>query len=509
MSVNHTLLSFLEKNAQDITILYAEDEELLQKVTIRYFKKFCPNIDTASDGVEALALYEKKHHDLVITDLNMPNMDGMELVNRIKKIYRDQEIIVISAYSDQEQLMKAIALGVNGYILKPVDFDTLNNTLYNSIFKIKKIKENEQYRYRLLEMVQEKSHEVTRLLQDKIYNLQQSIFSFVELIEKRDSYTAGHSSRVANYSTLIARACGIKKKEIKLLNQAAMLHDIGKVTTPDVILLKPGKLDTSEFQLMKDHVNTGYEFLSSIPMYKKHANIMRYHHEKYDGTGYPDGLKGDEIPKLSMILAIADDFDAMTTSRIYQARKSISQSLKEIKMQSGIQFDVHTTRIAVEVLKNIDIPESVAQIPRSKLEEERYAYYFKDQLCHSIYNDKYFEFIIQQNIIIDPSFNQLFIFSIENFNAYRDQHGWDQSNALLVNIGKQFSSYNRGFTNFRIHEHLFVTILSETEVEFFFNYHQYFVQEELRPELDIKMKFVYFNVEEIHSIKDIEEILYI
>lgn len=508
MSVNHTLLRFLERNAKNISILYAEDEEVLQKVTLRYFKKFCPNIDTANNGLEAFELYEKKQHDLIITDLNMPNMNGMELVKKVKEINRDQEIIVISAYSDQEQLMQAIAFGVNGYILKPVDFNTLNNTLYNSVFKIKKIKENEQYRYKLLEMVQEKSYEVTRLLEDKVHNLQQSIFSFVDLIEKRDSYTAGHSSRVAHYSILIADACGFTKKELNLLNQAAMLHDIGKVTTPDVILLKPGKLDDFEFQLMKDHVTTGYEFLSGIPMYRKHANIMRYHHEKYDGTGYPNGLKGKEIPPLSMILAIADAFDAMTTSRIYQARKSIGESLKEIKRQSGTQFDIEIAKVAIEVLKNINLPQSVAQIPKNKLEEERYAYYFKDQLCHAIYNDKYFEFIVQQNIMMHPSFNKLFIFSIENFNAYRDQYGWDQSNDLLIQIGKQFATYNRGFANFRMHEHLFVTILPHIEVEFFFNYHQYFIYKELSHELDIEMKSVDFNVEAINSIKDIEEILY-
>lgn len=508
MSFNHTLLRCLERYAQDISILYVEDEEILQEITLRYFKRFCPDIDTANDGLEAFKLYEQRHHDLIITDLNMPNMNGMELIKKIKEINRDQEIIVISAYFDQEELIEAIALGVNGYIIKPINFDTLNTTLYNSVFKIKKIQENIQYKNRLLDMVQEKSHQVTRLLEEKINNLQSSIYSFVDLIEKRDSYTAGHSSRVARYSILIAQACGYDEEEINLLNQAAMLHDIGKVATPDVILLKPGKLDELEFQLMKDHVTIGYELLSGIPMYQQHANIMHYHHEKYDGTGYPDGLKGEEIPKLSMIIAIADAFDAMTTSRIYQSRKSIAQSLQEIKEQSGKQFDIKTTKVAVEVLKNVDLPETLAQTPKNRLEEERYAYYFKDPLCHTIYNDKYFEFIIQQNIIIEPSFNRLFIFSIENFNAYRNQHGWDTSNRLLITIGQQFAKYDRGFANFRIHEHLFVTILSEREVEFFFNYHQYFIDEELSPELDIKMKFVHFNIEEIHSIKDIEEILY-
>ncbi len=503
-----TLIDFLAHNAHDLHILYVEDEKELQHTTFKYLRKFFQNIDLASNGLEALELYQNRLYDLVITDLNMPKMDGMKLIKEIKKIHQNQEIIVISAHSEQESLMKAISYGINGYLLKPIDFNVFNTTLYNSVYKIKKIKENEAYKNNLIQIVEAKTHEVTNLLEDKVKNLQNSIFAFVDLIEKRDSYTAGHSSRVAYYSTLIARACGICDEETYLLYQAAMLHDIGKVTTPDVILLKPGRLDRDEFQLMKEHVTSGYDLLIGIPMYKEHAKIMRYHHEKYDGTGYPDGLKGNQIPTLSSIMSIADAFDSMTTSRIYQARKNKEEALTEIEKYSGTQFHPEIAAIAIKELNLIHLPENVTQIPKNSLEETRYSYYFRDQLNHALYNENYFKFIMGHESVLNPAYNKVCAFYIHNLSTYSNQNGWDSRNRLIDKVSQYIINYNKELTNFRIHDNVFLTFLPEDELNSYITYCEEFLKNPVVEQLDIEIKFTDFDFSEKDSLKKVEKFLF-
>ncbi len=263
---------------------------------------------------------------------------------------------------------------------------------------------------------------------EKISNYEETILAFVDMIEQRDSYTAGHTIRVAHYSRMIAEAMGIDESQIEKLEKAAILHDIGKVVTPDAILLKPGTLTPLEYELIKHHASAGYRMLSRIEMYKDLAEIIRYHHSRYDGKGYPatSADHPDTVPMLSYIMEVADAFDAMTTNRIYKPRKSIEEALKEIETYAGSQFHPIVAKAALRALVNAQIDETT-QMPQSELEQRRFAYFFSDSLT-DLYNEDYLK-----TILLNRNEHQQVLMRIDlkNFSSYNRQFGWDQGNELL------------------------------------------------------------------------------
>jgi putative nucleotidyltransferase with HDIG domain/diguanylate cyclase (GGDEF)-like protein len=298
---------------------------------------------------------------------------------------------------------------------------------------------------------------------ERIKMYEEGIYGLVDLVEQRDTYTAGHSKRVAKYSVMIAKEMGYKKETLDLLYKAGMLHDIGKIVTPDAVLLKPGKLTKNEFELIQEHVTTGYEFLKNMNAYKNIAEIIRYHHEKYDGTGYVEGIKGDEIPILSAIQAVADAFDAMTTNRIYKGRKDVATALKEIKELSGKQFNPKVAEAAQKALKNVKV-KNVSQLPKTKLEMERFVYFFKDSLT-DCFNQKYLEFVLSNNED-DEHFNYkyaVFIY-LHNFGKYNKEYGWKNGDKELARIAKELQHiFSKGII-FRKEGDDFI-ILSKEKIE--------------------------------------------
>ncbi len=205
--------------------------------------------------------------------------------------------------------------------------------------------------------VVENAKQLQMLEEEKVKDYQKILYALISMIEQRDSYTAGHSGRVANYSEMIAREMGYSEDECKLIYKAGILHDIGKIATPDSVLLKPDKLSELEHNLIKEHVNVGYKILRDIPMFRDISKIVKHHHEKYDGSGYPDGLIGDNIPPLSRIMMVADAFDAMTTNRIYKHKKSVADALEEIKSLSKIHYHDDVVEAAVKALGKIIISQ--------------------------------------------------------------------------------------------------------------------------------------------------------
>lgn len=274
--------------------------------------------------------------------------------------------------------------------------------------------------------------QIEGLHQERIHSYQNFIEALVNMIEQRDTYTAGHTVRVAYYAELIAREMELSEKEIHKLVAAAKLHDIGKVVTPDSILLKPGKLNALEYELIKEHVNAGYEVLSTIHLYKELAEIMLYHHERYDGSGYPLGKAGGEIPILGHIMAVADSFDAMTTNRIYKPRKEVGESLTELTELSGKWYHPAVVNAAVKVLSGISIDNSINQIGTSALEEERLSYFFKDRLT-KLYNEDYFMMTINGRSR-HPMPQTLTMISFVDFHHYNKKYGWEQGNRLITSF---------------------------------------------------------------------------
>lgn len=418
----------LKTICNSLRLLYVEDDADLHFSVLKYLKKLFKDVDGAYNGEEGLHMYQSHAYDIVLTDIKMPKLDGLKMTEAIKKINPNQDIVILSAHTEQSYFLSAIHLGVSDYIIKPIDYEQMNAVLYKVTNKIKIFKEYLKYHEDLEKLVVEK----TKLLAD---NYEHTLIAMVEMIEQRDSYTGGHSERVAGYSKAIAQEMGLPEDECELIYRAGMLHDIGKVTTPDTILLKPGKLSEREYVLIKEHVGASYELLSKIPMYSTIADVVLSHHEKYDGSGYPNGLKGDEIPLLSKIMIIADSFDAMTTNRIYKARKSIKDAVKEINDFSGIQFDPAIVPYASKALSRVTLQDT-SQLPKNIMEEERFSYFYRDGLTDT-YNYEYLEIFLQN--LMDKSKYQSAVYYLKNFSQYNSRYGWNQGNDLL----KQFAKYLR------------------------------------------------------------------
>ncbi len=318
----------LNEKIKMFSILLIEDEEKLRNSLQRYLQKLFTHVTTACNGQEGLNLYQEYRYDIVITDIQMPYLNGLEMAKEIKKINSEQEIIILSGYNDITYFLDAINLGINAYITKPIEYFKMNNILSKSIDNINNIKENFKYKMNLEKNLNKSTNENIALEKEKVDNFEKTLISFVSMIESRDTYTAGHSQRVASYCRIIAKEMSLSEEECNLIYRAGILHDIGKINTPDSILLKPGRLTKLEFNIIREHVSESYNILLGIPMYSDMADIIICHHERYDGNGYPNKLKGEEISILAHIMIVADAFDAMTTSRIYKDSKDTFNAIK-------------------------------------------------------------------------------------------------------------------------------------------------------------------------------------
>ncbi|MDQ1338658.1 MAG: hypothetical protein QG617_1626 [Campylobacterota bacterium] len=292
--------------------------------------------------------------------------------------------------------------------------------------------------------------------EERAQNFEKTLESFVAIVEDRDAYTGGHSQRVATYSKMIALEMGCSSDECELIYRAGILHDIGKISTPDNILLKPDKLSELEYKLIKRHVEVSYTILNTIPMYKEIADIVLCHHERYDAKGYPRGLGGDEIPLLSQIMMVADAFDAMTTNRIYKVGKNINEALQELREQSSKQFHPEVVESAIKALGHVELVGNINQFPVTELEKERFAYFYRDQITDA-YNSKYLNNILNQNVI-KKEFICVNTIYMHNFSTYNEKYGWAKGDMFLKKFAKELiEKFPLSFI-FRIHGDDFVII---------------------------------------------------
>ena len=448
-------LKELQELSKDLVVLYVEDEIEIRQSMVRYLEKFFSKVVSAQNGLEGLKEYQKSKFDIVITDLSMPKMSGLEMIEQIKSINDEQAILITTAHTEVSYMSGAIKFHIDGYIIKPFDYEQLNAELFKISQKLKKFRENEEYKLHLLEMVGEKTQE----LHD---NYDKTLFSMIEMIEKRDTYTAGHSKRVAEYSKKIAKEMGYSKEEQTMIYQAGMLHDVGKIATPDAVLLNPKELSEIEYKLIQEHVEVSNRLVSNIPMFKPLAEMIYSHHERHDGKGYPRGLKADEITPLARILIVSDAFDAMTTNRIYKARKSVSEAIEEIEELSSIQFHPEVAKSAQIALKDVQIDDTISQLPQTKLEEERFAYFYKDTLSDA-YNQNYLDVVLMKNGYMDE-FKYLEVFLIHNFSVYNNKHGWESGNKFLSNFADILCSNLSQNLVFRVFGDDFV-VLGKDEID--------------------------------------------
>ena len=324
-------------------------------------------------------------------------------------------------------------------VQKKAEVDELNRTLEDKVVK--------------------RTEKINSLLTEKTENYEETIFSFVNMIEQRDTYTAGHTVRVARYCRLIALEMGLADQQVERLQKAAILHDIGKISTPDSVLLKPGKLESIDYDLIKLHAVAGYKMLSRIKMYKDLADIIRYHHERYDGKGYPDHLQGGEIPLLAGIMTVADAFDAMTTTRIYKARKSVPEAVAELKAFSGSQFNPEVVKAAVKVLGKVEAPPVTTQMPASKLEKRRFSYFYNDRLT-GLYNEGYLKIVLQNNQE-NHEFGCMNFIHLKNLPQYNKREGWEKGDILFKKFADELLAHYPEAMIFRVYGNDFAVVTRE------------------------------------------------
>lgn len=444
-----SIIKVLKELSNEFDVLYVEDDLEIAEVFNMFLGKLFNKVDFATNGEEGLSLYKTNKYDLVITDIQMPKMDGITMSKFIKEINEEQNILIISAYSDAEKFVDSIKMGIDGYILKPIDYKNLNSVLLKIVTKMKKFKEHDLYEKNLEELVDIKTKKNTALEIEKSDNYKQVLFALIEIIEGRDTYTGKHSVRVAQYSKLIAAQLGLSNEDCEEIYTAGMLHDLGKVAIPDSLLLNPSKLTLDEYTMIKEHVDIGFTMLNKITMFKEIAQIVNCHHERLDGSGYPNALKGDEVPYKSNIMAVADTFDAMTTHRIYKARKTREEALLEINSLSGIYFKAEIVEAANKVFEEVTIDTTISQLPLTSMDEERFAYFYKDNLTH-LYNEKYLDFILTKNLY-DNYFKEINLIFIEKFSEYNKKFNWTKGNKLLMNFANELFSLNDNKFIFRIH----------------------------------------------------------
>ena len=251
---------------------------------------------------------------------------------------------------------------------------------------------------------------------------------FLRLLELRDAYTRGHTERGVIYALEIGKALGLTEEELKLLEVGGYIHDIGKIAIPDVVLLKPSRLTKEEYEIMKLHVELGYEIIKDVGFPKESVEVLLYHQEKYNGTGYPFGKKGKEIPLLARIYKIADSFEAMTSRRVYKKAKKWEVALNELEELAGLDFDPDIVPYAVKALKELQGKIKPKLDLDSELEKIRWSFYFTD-FTGAIKGDLFLSTLRAFIEKGDPFC--LTLFDIENLFEINQERGWEKGNEVL------------------------------------------------------------------------------
>jgi putative nucleotidyltransferase with HDIG domain len=292
-----------------------------------------------SDPREASTQFDVFQPDACIFDFRMPHHTGADLLDLVKQKDPKVEVIFLTAQDEASLAVNLMKRGAMDFLLKPVELSQLLLSLGRALEHRRLLIENENYRFHLEQLVLEKTKALNEALTSLNHVHTATLDALSKALDFRDQSTSGHSRRVADLTAGAARTMGIKDSALVQIEHGALLHDIGKLKIPESILWKPAKLSTEEWTMMRRHPEYGYEFLSNMEFLKEAAEIVYAHHEKYDGSGYPRGLRGDEIPLGARIFMIIDTVDAMIYQRPYNTPVSFADAAAEVHRCAGTQFD--------------------------------------------------------------------------------------------------------------------------------------------------------------------------
>jgi putative nucleotidyltransferase with HDIG domain len=284
-------------------------------------------------------------YDVVLSDLTMAGVGGRGLVERLRAMQPDTPLVLLTASHEENAALAAVRQGVYDYVLRPIEKDHLLVTVRRALDYRRLLQQNAMYRQDLEEMVSARTGMLHQAIADLERSYDITLEALGDALDLKDAETEGHSKRVTAFTIALARGAGIPAHQIPIVARGAFLHDIGKMAIPDAILLKPSKLQADEKKVMREHCARGYQMLRKIPFLQEAAEIVYAHQEHYDGSGYPRGLKGEQIPLGARIFAVADTLDAITSDRPYRKATSFAAARVEIKRCAGTQFDPHVVDV--------------------------------------------------------------------------------------------------------------------------------------------------------------------
>lgn len=325
--------------------MIVDDEEVICNVLERRLRKEGYLCATAHHGKEALSRFYKDSFSLIISDINMPEMTGIELLQKVKAIDPKMKMIMVTAYPEIDLAVNAMRQGAYDFIIKPADLDLIVMSVKKALESKRLEEEIEDYHNRLEELVEERTANLQQAYRFLKKSHLDSVKVLAEAIDAKDPYTRGHSDRVKRMSLAIAEKMGFQKERMETLEYGALLHDIGKIGIKDEILQKQGPLNDGEYEYIREHPLIGVKIVEGVEFFKDKIPIIRHHHEHYDGSGYPDGLAGEAIPLEARVISLPDAFDAMTSARPHRGIMPLQEVLAELKRFKGSQFDPNLLEI--------------------------------------------------------------------------------------------------------------------------------------------------------------------
>lgn len=323
-------------------IIVVDDEEgIIDSLSI-FLKRSGYQFTGVTDPMEAIEKVKNEHFDLMLLDFIMTPIHGDQVVEEIRKFNKELYILLLTGHKDLAPPLETIRrLDIQGYCEKSDKFDQLLLLIESGIKAISQMNTIKE----INDELKDTYDKLERAYMESIQTLRYTV-------EAKDTYTRGHSDRVSEFSVLIGKHLGLLETDLKTLQIGGLFHDIGKIGVPDSILLKEGKLTDDEYSEIKNHPTIGAHILSSATIFKDIIPIVKHHHEKYDGNGYPGKLKGEDIPYFARIAAVADTFDAMTSKRTYRDALPLEVVISEIERCKGTQFDPKIADVFLDILNN-------------------------------------------------------------------------------------------------------------------------------------------------------------
>ncbi len=335
----------MDESTKDKKVLVVDDDDAVARVLSRILAKMDRGYSVAPSAEEARHLLKEEAFDLMLCDIRLPGESGMDLIEHVASEYPDTAVIMVSGLDDHRTVEKALEIGAYGYIVKPFKTSEVMINVSSALRRRNLEMWNRIYSEGLGQMVAERTAKLEQTLDGIIRVLALSV-------EARDPYTSGHQRRVAELASAVAEKMGFSRDRIKGIYMGGVIHDLGKIAVPAEILSKPTRLSETEFAVIRAHCKAGYDILKGVEFPWPIADMVHQHHEKMDGSGYPQGLKGEEIIPEARIMAVADVVEAMASHRPYRPSLGTPAALDEISKNSGTLYDTQAADACLAVFRH-------------------------------------------------------------------------------------------------------------------------------------------------------------